>query len=187
MWAATGTEGTWRPGLDTPVRWAGVVTGLAANVLVTFSPDPDVDLLYGFPVFGLCVMAGLFAADLIARPQPGWLRAADMTPRRTRDYVPRSLTIALAVQAVALLAVAVTMASADSEGRPGRALSVTCPAGTYLLSPWPGSVHAWQVLGGLALGTSPAHCSCAGLPHAPGTTTNAASRPGRLSEHGEYG
>lgn len=156
MSAAAGTERTWRVGLDTPVRWTGVATGLAVNVLVTFSSEPVVDLLYGFPVFGLCVMAGLFAADMIGRPEPRWLRAADMTPRRIRDYVPRSLTVALAVQAVALLvllAVAAAMASADSEGRPGRALSVTCPAGTYLLSPWPGSVHAWPVLGGLAVGT----------------------------------
>ncbi|MDN3297242.1 hypothetical protein QWM81_25005 [Streptomyces ficellus] len=157
MSAAAGTEGTWRAGLRTPVRWAGAATGLAVNTLVTFSPEPDVDLLYGFPVFGLCVMAGVFAADVIARPSPGWLRAAEVTPRRIRDYVPPSLTAALAAQAVALLAlliVAATTASADSDGRPGRALSVTCPAGTHLLSPWPGPYYAWPALGGLALGTA---------------------------------
>ncbi|MGW2017653.1 hypothetical protein [Streptomyces sp. NPDC001927] len=156
MPAAAQMEGTWRAGLDTPVRWAGAATGLAVNAVVTFSPEPDVDLLYGFPVFGLCVMAGVFAADVIARPRPRWQRAADVTPRRIRDYAPRALTAALAAQAVTLLVlliVAATTASADSDGRPGRALSVTCPAGTYLLSPWPGPYYTWPVLGGLALGT----------------------------------
>ncbi|MEU1323986.1 hypothetical protein [Streptomyces microflavus] len=142
--------------MEIPIRWAGVLTGLAVNALVTISREPDVDLLYGIPVFGLCVMAGLLAADAIARPEPRWLRAADVTPRRIRDYAPRSLATALAAQAVVLLAlliVAATTASADSEGRPGRALSVTCPGGTYLLSPWPGPHYTWPVLGGLALGT----------------------------------
>ncbi|MFG2538740.1 hypothetical protein ACGFU4_26260 [Streptomyces sp. NPDC048511] len=156
MSAAAGTEGAWRAGLVIPVRWAGVVTGLAVNALVTFSSEPDVDLLYGIPVFGLCVMAGVFAADVVARPSGGWLRAAEVTPRRIRDYVPRSLTAVLAAQAVllpALLIVAATTASADSDGRHGRALSVTCAGGTYLLSPWPGPYYAWPALGGLTLGT----------------------------------
>ncbi|WP_251023264.1 hypothetical protein [Streptomyces sp. ISL-10] len=79
-----------------------------------------------------------------------------MTPRLIRDYVPRSLTAALAAQAIALLVlliVAAMTASADTDGRPGRALSVTCPAGTHLFSPWPGPYYAWPTLGGLALGT----------------------------------
>ncbi|WP_256062102.1 MULTISPECIES: hypothetical protein [unclassified Streptomyces] len=157
MPAAARTGGTWRVGVETPVRWAGVAGGLAADALVTFSSEPDVDLLYGVPVFGLCVIAGLFAADTIARREPRWLRAADVVPRRIRDYAPRSLTTASAAQAVALLGlliVAASTASADSDGRPGRALSVTCPAGTYLLSPWPGPHYAVPVLGGLTLGTA---------------------------------
>lgn len=156
MSAAAGTEATWRAGLDTPVRWAGAATGLAVNALVTFSPESDVDLLYGFPVFGLCVMAGVFTADVIARPSPGRLRVAEVTPRRIRDHLPRLLTAALAAQAVVLLIlliVAATTASADADGRSGRALSVTCPAGVQLLSPWPGPYYAWPALGGLALGT----------------------------------
>ncbi|MFJ8859706.1 hypothetical protein ACIRD8_14860 [Streptomyces sp. NPDC102451] len=156
MAAAARTVGAWRAGLLVPVRWAGVVTGLAVNAIVTFSPEPDVDLLYGIPVFGLCVMAGVFAADIVARPSGGWHRAAEVTPRRIRDYVPRSLTAVLAAQAVALpviLVVAAATASADSGGRPGRALSVTCAAGTHLLSPWPGPYYAWPALGGLTLGT----------------------------------
>ncbi|MFD3883134.1 hypothetical protein [Streptomyces microflavus] len=156
MPAVARTGGTWRAGLDASVRWAGAAAGLAVNALFTFSAEPDVNLLYGFPVFGLCVMAGLFAADTIAREETRWLRAADVAPRRIWDYAPRLLTTALAAQAVALLAlllIAIAMASADAEGRPRRALSITCPAGTYLLSPWPGPHYVWPVLGGLALGT----------------------------------
>lgn len=156
MSAAARTESAWRARLDIPVRWAGAAAGLAVNALVTFSPEPDVDLLYGIPVFGLCVMAGVFAADVVARPSGGWLRAAEVTPRRIRDYVPRSLTAALAAQAgilLILLTIAATTASTDSDGRPGRALSVTCPAGTHVFSPWPGPYYAWPALGGLALGT----------------------------------
>lgn len=155
MSAAAPTEGTWRARLDTPVRWAGAATGLVVNALVSFSPESDVDLLYAFPVFGLCVMVNVFAADVVARPNSGRLRIAHMAPRRIRDYLPRSLTTALAAQAVVLLIlliVAVSTASTDAEGRSGRALSVRCPAGAQLLSPWPGPYYAWPTLGGLALG-----------------------------------
>lgn len=156
MSAAAGTERAWRARPDTPVRWAGAATGLTVNALVSFSPESDVDLLYGFPVFGLCAMGGVFAADVIARPSPGRLRVAEVAPRRIHDNLPRFLTAALATQAVVLLVlliVAATTASADADRRSGRALSVTCPEGTQLLSPWPGPHYAWPALGGLALGT----------------------------------
>jgi hypothetical protein len=156
MSAAERTESAWRAGLVIPARWAGVVSGLSVNALVTFSAEPDVDLLWGVPVFGLCVMAGVFAADVVSRPRGGWRRAAEVTPRRIRDYVPRSLTAVVAAQAAALpaiLIVAAATASADSGGRQGRALSVTCSGGTHLLSPWPGPYYAWPALGGLTLGT----------------------------------
>jgi hypothetical protein len=156
MSAATGTEGTRRARLVAPARWAGAATGLAVNALVSFSPESDVDLLYGFPVFGLCVMAGVFAADVLARPGRGGIRVAQVAPRRIRDYLPRSLTTAVAAQALVLLILliaAAATASADADGRSGRALCVTCPAGAQLLSPWPGLYYAWPALGGLAFGT----------------------------------
>jgi hypothetical protein len=138
------------------VRWAGAAAGLAVNALVTFSPEPDVDLLHGFAVFGLCAMAGVCAADALARPGPGRLRAAGIAPRRARDYAPRGLTASLTVQALVLLVlltVAATTASADAGGRPGRSLSVTCPTGTYVHAPWPGLHYVGPALGGLAAGT----------------------------------
>ncbi|MDX3583830.1 hypothetical protein [Streptomyces europaeiscabiei] len=164
MPAAAGTEAAWRARLDTPVRWVGAATGLAVNALVSFDPEPDVDLLYGFPVFALCVMAGVFAADLTARPGSGWIRVAQVAPRRIREYLPRSLSAVLAVQAgllLMLVTIAAVTASADADGRSGRALSVTCPAGTQLLSPWPGPYYAWPALSGLAAGT----VACALLLH----------------------
>ncbi|WP_405612085.1 hypothetical protein [Streptomyces sp. NBC_01508] len=50
---------SWRTWADAPVRWAGPLVGLAINRGVTFSPEPDVDLLYAVPVFGLCSVAGV--------------------------------------------------------------------------------------------------------------------------------
>jgi hypothetical protein len=138
------------------VRWVGAAIGLTVNSLVSFSPESDVDLLYEFSVFGLCVMAGVFAADVVARQSPGRLRVAHMTPRRIRDYVPRALTATVAGQAVVLVTlpiIAAATASADAAGHSGRALSVTCPAGRQLLSPWPGPYYAWPILGGLTFGT----------------------------------
>ncbi|MFH8928324.1 hypothetical protein ACH4D4_14840 [Streptomyces pristinaespiralis] len=155
MSAAPTAEGTWRTWIDTPVRWAGAAAGVAVGVLVDFSPEPDVQLLYAFPAFGLCVMAGVLAADLIARPRHSWIRVAEVTPRRVRDYAPRALTAFLTAQAViltVLVVIAASTASADAKGRSGRALAVECPAGSQLLAPWPGLYYAWPALGGVALG-----------------------------------
>ncbi|MFI9627082.1 hypothetical protein [Streptomyces sp. NPDC052042] len=156
MPVAVGRGNTWRERLETPVRWVGAAVGLAVNKLVSYSPEPDVDLLYGFAVFGLCVMASAFVADVVARQRPGPLRVARVTSRRIQNYVPRGLTAAVAVQAtvlVILLVIAAATASPDAAGRSGRALSITCPAGAQLLSPWPGPYYAWPILGGLAFGT----------------------------------
>ncbi|MFE4416590.1 hypothetical protein [Streptomyces sp. NPDC056817] len=156
MRAATENGDSWRQSLETLVRWTGAAAGLTVNALVSYGSESDVDLLYKFAVFGLCVMASAFAADALARRNPGRLRVASMTPRRIRDYVPRALTVALTVQAavlLVLLVVAVATASPDEAGRSGHALSVTCPAGAQVLSPWPGPHYARPALGGLALGT----------------------------------
>ncbi|WP_240136384.1 hypothetical protein [Streptomyces sp. MUM 178J] len=157
MTAEAGQDVPRRDVLDTALRWAGAVVGIAVNIPVSFHPDSDVDLLYAFPVFGLCVMAGVFAGDAVTAPKPGRLRTASVTPRRVRDFLPRPLTASIAAQAVILLlllAFAVATATADADGRPGRALAVQCPAGDQLLSPWPGSSYAWPGLGGLVLGTA---------------------------------
>ncbi|WP_267244818.1 hypothetical protein [Streptomyces sp. PR69] len=144
--------------LENPARWAGALIGIAVNIPVTFHPDSDVDLLYAFPVFGLCVMTGVLASDAVAAPAHGRMRrTASVTPRRIRDCLPRSLTASIAAQAVVLLlllAFAAATATADADGRPGRALAVQCPAGDQLLSPWPGPSYAWPGLGGLVLGTA---------------------------------
>ncbi|MEU0369963.1 hypothetical protein ABZ070_06800 [Streptomyces sp. NPDC006283] len=156
MSAASTAKGTWRTWIDTPVRWAGAAAGIAVGALVDFSPEPDVQLLYAFPAFGLCVMAGVLAADLLARPRHSVVRVADVTPRRVRDHAPRALAAFLAAQAAiltVLVVIAAGTASADSEGRSGRALAVHCPAGSQLLGPWPGLHYGWPALGGVALGT----------------------------------
>ncbi|MEU1281417.1 hypothetical protein [Streptomyces sp. NPDC005805] len=151
MVATARHEARGRERAETPLRWAGALTGLAVNWLVPFSPDADVDLLYGFPVFGLCVMAGVLAAHLVARPRPAPVRMAGLAPRRVRDAVPRGLTTSLAAQALVLVGVLVAATATADAG--GRALTVSCATGTRTLAPWPGPHYAWPVLGGLALGT----------------------------------
>lgn len=157
MSAATAAPDTWRAWLDTPLRWAGAAAGVAAGVLVDFSPEPDVQLLYAFPLFGLCVMAGVFAADVLVRPRTSWIRVAEVAPRRVRDHLPRALALSVAAQAAlltVLLLLAALTSSPDAKGRSGRALAVECPAGSQLLGPWPGPYYAWPALGGLVLGTA---------------------------------
>ncbi|MET9108665.1 hypothetical protein [Streptomyces zhihengii] len=144
------------PRWDTPARLAGAAVGLAVNVVVSLGSASRVDLLHGALALGLCVMAGVFAADVAARPGPGWTRMAGLTPRRIRDYVPRSLAVSLVAQAAVLsvlLIVAVVTAATGEGGRPAGALSGTCPGGARPFSPWPGAGDVWPALGGLVLGT----------------------------------
>lgn len=149
-------KSSWRSWADTPVRWGGPAVGIAVNNLVTFSSEPDVELLYAIPVFGLCAVGGVLLADLIAHPAASGVRSAEVTPRRIRDHIPRGLTASLGVQAVlltALLVVAVATASTDTAGRAGRALSMSCRGQIQTTGPWPGAYYAWPVLGGLVIGT----------------------------------
>lgn len=148
---------SWRDWADAPLRWAGPLTGLGVNQVVTFSSEPDVDLLHAIPVFGLCSVAGVLLADLVAHPRRHGVREAGVVRRRVRDQVPRALTGSLGVQAVllvVLLAVSVGTASADEAGRAGRALAESCRGQSYAIGPWPGPYYAWPVLGGLGVGSA---------------------------------
>ncbi|WP_329381337.1 hypothetical protein [Streptomyces sp. NBC_01716] len=147
---------SWRDRVDAPLRWAGPVVGVGISQVVTFSPEPDVDLLHAIPVFGLCSVAGVLLADLVAHPRRRGVREAGVVRRRVRDQVPRALAGSLGVQAVLLvilLAVSVATASADEAGRVGRALAGSCQGRTYVIGPWPGPYYAWPVLGGLGGGS----------------------------------
>jgi hypothetical protein len=79
------------------------------------------------------------------------VRSARLTPRRIRDYLPRSPTIGLAVLGGALLAlltITTVTGSADDQGRPGRTIRFDCPPGewgTAITSgrgPWPGTFYS---------------------------------------------
>lgn len=147
---------SWRERVDAPIRWAGPLAGLGINRAVTFNSEPDVDLLYAIPVFGLCSVAGVLLADLVVHPRRRGVREAGVVRRRVRDQIPRALTGSLGVQAVllvVLLAVSVATASADEAGRAGRALTESCQGHTYVIGPWPGPYYAWPVLGGLGVGS----------------------------------
>ncbi|MFF3459280.1 hypothetical protein ACFYXH_34180 [Streptomyces sp. NPDC002730] len=150
------TNTSWRNWVDAPVRWSGLIVGVLVGKTVTFSSEADVDLLYAIPVLGICAVAGVLAADLIAHPAGSGVRQAMVAPRRIRDHIPRGLTAALAVQAVllpSLLAIAVATSATDSAGHAGRALAMTCRGRHQLIGPWPGPYYAWPVLVGLVVGT----------------------------------
>lgn len=147
---------SWRDWADAPLRWAGPLIGLGVNRVVAFSPEPDVDLLYAIPVFGLCSVAGVLLADFVVHPRGRGVREAGVVRRRVRDQVPRALVASLGVQAVVLvilLAVSVGTATVDEAGRVGRALTESCQGRTYVIGPWPGPYYAWPVLSGLGVGS----------------------------------
>ncbi|WP_329035917.1 hypothetical protein OIE71_23790 [Streptomyces sp. NBC_01725] len=147
---------SWRDWADAPLRWAGPLAGLGINQAVAFSSEPDVNLLYAIPVFGLCSVAGVLLADLVVRPRQRGVREAGVVRRRVRDQIPRALAASLGAQAVflvVLLAVSVATASADEAGRVGRALAGSCQGDAYVVGPWPGPYYAWPVLGGLGAGS----------------------------------
>lgn len=147
---------SWRDRADAPIRWAGPLAGLGVNRVVTFSHEPDVDILYAIPVFGLCSVAGVLLADLVVHSRRPGVREAGVVRRRVRDQIPRALAGSLGVQAVALvvlLAVSVGTASADEAGRAGRALVESCQGRAHVIGPWPGPYYALPVLGGLVAGT----------------------------------
>ncbi|MFF2184149.1 hypothetical protein [Streptomyces sp. NPDC058155] len=147
---------SWRDWADAPIRWAGPLAGLGINQAVAFNHEPDVDLLYAIPVFGLCSVGGVLLADLVVHPRRRGVREAGVVRRRVRDQIPRALAASLAAQAVflvILLAVSVGTASADEAGRVGRALTASCQGQTHVIGPWPGPYYAWPVLSGLGVGS----------------------------------
>lgn len=150
-------ENGWRSWIETPVRWGGLVVGVAVDRVVTFSPESDVDLLYAVPVFGLCGVGGVLLADLLVHRAAGGVRQAEITPRRVRDHVPRGLTMSLGVQALlltVLLVLCLGMASPGAADQAGGALSRSCHGATQIVGPWPGASYARPAFGGLVVGTA---------------------------------
>lgn len=144
---------------DRYIRWAGLFAGFVAARMVThaWESGEDVGILYAIPVFGLCAVAGVLAADaLTARPR-GAVRTAGLAPRRVRDYVPPRMTGFLVAQAgvlVVLLVAAAVIAWPGDAGRAGRSLTFTCPDGGIVdAGAWPGAFYGLPILASLAVST----------------------------------
>ncbi|MEI2809623.1 MAG: hypothetical protein V9F00_05325 [Nocardioides sp.] len=107
-------------------------------------------------VFGLILLCGVIAGELIARaPAPSGTRSASLAPRRVIDYVPAAYGYSLALVSVGvllLLATTTATAAADDLGRAGRVLRNVC-SNTITSShgPYPGSFYAVPLVLGLIL------------------------------------
>ncbi|WP_328326197.1 hypothetical protein OHA70_37480 [Kribbella sp. NBC_00382] len=126
-------------------RWAGVGVGLVAGGVVAWTLGPDRGLLLAAPVFSLGVVLGVVLGELRTPRPAGPVRRAAVETRSAANYLPRRLAASVAVAGIvelALLLWTTSVASADSLGRAGRALSRTCGDMTATKSPWPGSFYS---------------------------------------------
>ncbi|MFF0778395.1 hypothetical protein [Streptomyces sp. NPDC003720] len=141
--------------VDRYARYAGLAVGALAGGLLSPLRDGD-GVLYAIPAFGLCAVGGVLLGDALTAPARGAVRAAGLTPRRVRDYVPPRMTVlllVLAVALVALLAVAGAVAGPDDLGRAGRRLTLTCGGVAEGHGAWPGFHYGAPMLAALAIAT----------------------------------
>ena len=128
-------------------RWAGLLVGVVAAVLVLGSGSLGVGVLLSAPALGLGVLLGVVVGELIgSRVSRDRVRVAALEVRRVRDYLPRGLTATVATAGsllAALLALTTAMAAPDDMGRSGRALFRRCSAAMgESHGPWPGSFYS---------------------------------------------
>jgi hypothetical protein len=128
-------------------RLAGLVIGLGVAVMLASGPPAWLGLgqALAAPGFALCLLAGVILGELRPRPE-GPHRTATLEVRDVGRYLPRALTrwlVAFAVILAALLVVTTAAGSPDDQGRPGRALAVSCGPNLSLAGgPWPGRFYS---------------------------------------------
>ncbi len=131
-------------------RLAGVVTGIAAGAALSKAPGTWLGLgaAIAGPAFALCVLAGVIAGEMFGRAPRGVTRRAVVEVRTASAFLPRPALIAVVVFGTLLTALVVAtsvVASADDQGRWGRAFTVACASPPGLVStgsPWPGGFYA---------------------------------------------
>ncbi|WP_324651703.1 hypothetical protein [Georgenia sp. H159] len=129
------------------VTWgAALVVGVVAAWLVDAGLDLGRGTMLVPAVLGLFVVAGVGLAETVVRPQrPTGARTASLAPRRVADYLPRTLTTAVAVIAVvhlATLGLTTATASPDDMGRTGRQIAAHCGDTSSGAGPYPGSFYS---------------------------------------------
>ncbi|WP_298804565.1 hypothetical protein [uncultured Pseudokineococcus sp.] len=138
-------------------RWGGAVLGAVAAWSVAGAGTLGRGPMLAPAAFGLVLLAGVLAGELLVRPRRRGRRSAALSVRRVRDVVPRrtvALVVAAAVVLLVLLATTTALGSPDDLGRAGRSLTGSCsPSTSFGVGPWPGSYYAAPlaaaVLGGL--------------------------------------
>ncbi|KQT90919.1 hypothetical protein ASG49_14495 [Marmoricola sp. Leaf446] len=127
-------------------RWGGLLAGLVVASRVVQSGAYFSGAMLAPAAAGLGLLVGVAAGETLVRPRrPAGPRAASLRPRRVRDYAPRHLGPAVAVQTlllVALLALTTLTASTDPYTDTVRALTCTGPGVSSSRTPYPGSFYS---------------------------------------------
>ena len=127
-------------------RAVGLLVGIAAAALVLQAGSYFSGPMLAPAAVGLGLLAGVAVGETLVRPRraPG-PRAASLRPRRVRDYAPRRLGPAVALQVVALAALLVLTtltASRDTYTGTVRALSCSDAGVSSSRTPYPGSFYS---------------------------------------------
>ena len=137
------------------LRAAGILAGVGAAFAVSEADGLGLGQALAVPVFGACLLAGVFLGELtLPRPPTTGVRTARLTPREVRDFLPRvptTVLVMLGCALVGLLAVTTITGSADDQGRAGRMIRFDCEPveGGMVTSgrgPWPGSYYSVPIL-----------------------------------------
>lgn len=129
------------------VTWAAAaVLGAGAAWLVNTGLDAGRGTMLVPTVLGLFVVAGVGLGETVVRPhRPRGARTASLAVRRVTDYLPRTLTLAVAAITVlhlVTLAFTTATASADDMGRAGRQIAAQCDSLVVTVGPYPGSFYS---------------------------------------------
>lgn len=132
-------------------RWAGIGLGVILAAATIAGGDLGRGPLLAAVTFGLGVLAGVLAGEVLVRPHHENHRVASARPRSIRQYLPPVLTRAVAAATVILvdlMAVTTAAGSPDDQNRPGRSLTYETPDRLQGASagPWPGSYYTVPAL-----------------------------------------
>ena len=125
---------------------AAVLVGGAVVWLLQGSLALGRGIMLAPAILGLSVVAGVGLGETVVRPRrPAGPRTASLVTRRVIDYLPRGLTLVVAVLAglhLATLTLTTLTASADDMKRAGRQVAAQCGDVGSAASPYPGSFYS---------------------------------------------
>ncbi len=143
-------------------RWAGLLVGVSAAVLVS-APDPlGRGVVLAPAVAASGVLLGVLAGELSAGRTRRSRRSASLRVRRVREHLPVVMTTCVAASALGLGALLV-WTTVVGAGGDGRSLVIECGATALTSGPWPGlsssAPLAAALVGGLVLAAAGARAA----------------------------